>query len=253
MRKSSTNIGILGFIEKLIRKHPLIYIIFRTLIRYTSIFEKDFDGLKIIKFDKKINIIDVGASDGISVKYFLNNLNVNKIICFEPHKQYTRILKKNKNLIVKSYAIGDKIGSRKIFFPRYTLLNFKYDLITYAHYEIKLLKHFLKDFKFRKNLTIQSSNLKIKKINKLNYKIDLIKIDTNGFELNVIRGLINIIKKDKPTLIVEINKDHRKISSLLRKLKYTDYYYSIKKRKFSRRMDINCTNKYFLQNKKLKN
>ena len=27
--------------------------------------------LKIIKFDKKINIIDVGASDGISVKYFL--------------------------------------------------------------------------------------------------------------------------------------------------------------------------------------
>ena len=87
----------------------------------------------------------------------------------------------------------------------------------------------------------------------LSETIDLIKIDTNGFELNVIRGLINIIKKDKPTLIVEINKDHRKISSLLRKLKYTDYYYSIKKRKFSRRMDINCTNKYFLQNKKLKN
>jgi len=86
MRKSSTNIGIIGIFEKIIRSHPLVYWIVRSLIRYTNIFEVDFDGLKKIYLNNNINIIDVGASDGLSVKFFLNNLSVNKVICFEPYK-----------------------------------------------------------------------------------------------------------------------------------------------------------------------
>ena len=82
MRKSKTNEGFFSILEKIIRSHPAIYLIIRNLIRYTNIFEKDFDGLKKINFNNKINIIDVGASDGLSVKFFLNNLSVNKVICF---------------------------------------------------------------------------------------------------------------------------------------------------------------------------
>ena len=101
MRKSSTNIGIIGIFEKLTRSHPLIYWIIRSLIRYTDIFERDFDGLKKLYFNNNMNIIDVGASDGLSVKFFLKNLSVNKVICFEPYKAYINILKKNKKIIVK--------------------------------------------------------------------------------------------------------------------------------------------------------
>ena len=42
MRVSKTNEGFLSVLEKIIRAHPLIYIIFRVLIRFTNIFEKDF-------------------------------------------------------------------------------------------------------------------------------------------------------------------------------------------------------------------
>ena len=66
MRASKTNIGFLGF-QKIIRSHPILYFICRSLIRFTNIFERDFDGLKN-KF-KDINIIDIGASDGIAVKF----------------------------------------------------------------------------------------------------------------------------------------------------------------------------------------
>ena len=83
MRKSFTNIGIIGIFEKIIRSHPLIYWIARSLVRYTNIFERDFDGLKKIYLNNKINIIDVGASDGLSVKFFLSNLSVNKVIFFK--------------------------------------------------------------------------------------------------------------------------------------------------------------------------
>lgn len=251
MRKSSTNIGLLGIIESIIRKHPLVYLIFRSLIKFTNIFEKDFDGLKLLNFKHKINIIDVGASDGISVKYFFKNLSVNKIICYEPYQDYVNSLKKFDNIIIKPYAIGDKNCVKKIFYPTYSFFKKKYNLITYAHYDMNLMKHFIKDFYFRKNLIISSSYLKIKRIYKINYKVDLIKIDTNGYELNVIKGLLKIIKKDKPALIVEINKDHNKISNILKQYGYKSYYYSINEKKFSKKFNKNCTNKYFLQNTNL--
>lgn len=248
MRVSSTNIGILGYLEKLIRSHPLIYIFFRSLIRFSNIFEKDFDGCKNIIFKKKINIIDIGASDGISIKYFFNNLPVNKIICFEPHKEYVNILKNIKEkIIIKPYAIGNKNIYKRIFYPRYKFFNKFFDIITYAHYDKSLLKHFIKDFKFRKNLKIVEKKIKIKKIKKIYCKIDLIKIDTNGFELNIIKGLINIIKNSKPALIIEINKDSKKISKVLNKLNYKGFYYSVNKKSFQYKKTFNATNKYFLQ------
>ena len=73
MEFKSATVGILSFFEKIIRSHPLIYIFIRSVVRFTNIFEKDFDGIKLLKFKKKINIIDVGASDGVAVKYFNNN------------------------------------------------------------------------------------------------------------------------------------------------------------------------------------
>ena len=232
----------------------MIYILARSLIRFTNIFEKDFDGCKKILFKKKINIIDVGASDGISIKYFLNNLYVNKIICFEPHKKYINILKRNKkNIIVKPFAIGSKNTVKKIFFPRYKFLNKFFDIITYTHYDKTLLEHFIKDFKFRQNLKIVEKNIKIRKVNKIDYKIDLIKIDTNGFELNIIKGLLNIIKINKPALIIEINKDNKEISKILKKLNYKGYYYSIKKKELQNKQTVNSTNKYFLQSNHVEN
>jgi FkbM family methyltransferase len=253
MRVSSTNIGIVGYLERLIRSHPLIYIFFRSLIRFSNIFEKDFDGCKNIFFKKKINIIDVGASDGISIKYFFNNLPVNKIICFEPYEEYINILKKiKKKIIIKPFAIGNKSTEKKIFFPRYKFFNKFFDIITYAHYDKELLKHFIKDFKYRTNLVIAEKKIKIQRIKKINYKIDLIKIDTNGFELNIIKGLLSTIKKSKPALIVEINKDSKKISKILNKLNYRAWYYSIKEKKFQNKKTINATNKFFLQSNHIK-
>ena len=64
MKESKTNSGILFFLEKIIRSHPLIYFITRYFIRYTNIFEQDANGVSFIKMSKKVNVIDVGASDG---------------------------------------------------------------------------------------------------------------------------------------------------------------------------------------------
>ena len=89
------------------------------------------------------------------------------------------------------------------------------------------------DFKFRKNISIIKKKIFIKKVKKINKKIDLIKIDTNGFELPVIKGLLHIIKQDRPALIIELNEDEKKIEKLLKKFSYKAYYYSTDKKELT--------------------
>ena len=120
--RASISSGIIfSFFEKIIRSHPLIYFLSRSLVRFTNIFEQDFDGVRILNLNDKVNIIDIGASDGIASKFFNKNLNIGSIICYEPNNHYVNILKKIniKNLIVKPFAIGNTNGYKTIFFPRY--------------------------------------------------------------------------------------------------------------------------------------
>ncbi len=108
-KQNTTNLGFFGFIETYIRVIPIIYIFIRQLVRFTNYFEEDFYYLKDIFKDKKINIIDVGASDGISAQFFLRNLNCNKIFCFEKQKFFFKKLlkykKKFKNIIPYNYGL----------------------------------------------------------------------------------------------------------------------------------------------------
>ena len=41
--------GYLSFLEKIARAHHLIYIFLISLVRFTNIFEKDFDGVEILE------------------------------------------------------------------------------------------------------------------------------------------------------------------------------------------------------------
>ena len=89
----------------------------------------------------------------------------------------------------------------------------------------------------------------MKKVGKLNKNIGLIKSDTNGNELFVIKALLNIIKKDKPAIIIEITDDIPAIDKILKKHLYKGYYYSIEAKKFSKSEKKSTLNKYYLQKK----
>lgn len=253
-KKSKTQEGFFYLIEKIIRSHPLLYIISRSLIRFTNIFEIDFKGIKLINFKKNITIFDIGASDGIASKFFLKNLSVKKIYCFEPDKTYVKILKTlniNK-LTIKPYGIGIKDFVSDIYMPRYRFLNRNYDLTTYSFFDKNYLnKQIDLDFKFKKNLSMIKKKIYIKRINKINTKIDLIKIDTNGYEYQVLKGLKKIITNHKPAIILETNQDILKIRKFLNKYSYGSYYYNFKENKLMRIKKKYPLNTYFLHQTQL--
>ena len=219
--------------ENIIRRHPLVYFFARSIVRYTNIFEEDANGIKYLNFKNPLNIIDVGASDGIATNFY-KNLKVNKVICYEPNKSYVNILKtlNRKKIIVKPYAIGDKRTTKVIYFPRYNFLSKKLDLIPYTYYDKKkLIKQVNLDFNFRKNIKIVKDKLKIKGAGKINSDIDLIKIDVNDNGLSVLKELSNVIKKCKPTSI-ETDSEIKKLKNILKNIDMENTIFLIQKNNF---------------------
>ena len=82
-------------------------------------------------------------------------------------------------------------------------------------------------------------------------KIDLIKIDVNGHEYSVVKGLESIIKRDKPVLIVETGDDIKNIDKYLKNYGFRKYLFSNKNHKFFKIKNSYPLNTYFLQKKHL--
>ena len=80
------------------------------------------------------------------------------------------------------------------------------------------------DFFSYKKLNIDKSIIQLKKYRTINKKIDLIKIDVNGYESQIIKAILKQIKKDKPLLVIENNEKLKEINLLLKKYDYKKYY-----------------------------
>ena len=242
-KQNTTQSGSFKWIEKLIRMIPIVYIFFRSLVRYTGYFESDFFYLKKIFRNKSINIIDVGASDGISALFFIRNLKPKKIYCYEPQKIFYRKLinlkKKYKFLKLFNYGLGNKISNETVYYPFVKIFNKKFVLFAYS-FPVKkeLEKQINLDFLIKPK--IYQDKITIKKFKIPKDKINLIKIDTNGSELEVITSIMRLLKRDKPVLIIEnnnINKIYKKVKFLKYKKFYVDNN-TLKKHKSQNNVNI---------------
>ena len=161
-----------------------------------------FQQIKIIKFVKKkffkpIVVFDIGAHYGETIKLFSKRLNIKKIYSFEASPLNYRILKKNisksksEKIKIFNYAAGERISES---FINQTLESSS-STINNLNLNSKYFKRKLKILKIKnKNLFIKKIPIKIitldKFIDEKNINsIDILKIDTEGFEFNVLRGL----------------------------------------------------------------
>jgi FkbM family methyltransferase len=153
-----------------------------------------------LKFLRKNNIIiDVGANEGQSVKRFLSIFPNSKIHSFEPTKQAFNILKKNfigKNIYINNFALGCRCEKKFINVYRRSVNSSFNSPIKDSYWERK------KKIQYNSNTLISKkeeakvitldSYLKKRKIK----FVDLLKIDTQGFEENVLKGAKNSLKSN---------------------------------------------------------
>jgi FkbM family methyltransferase len=223
--KKNTQTGFLKIIENLVLIHPLFYLICRRFAQYLSIYESEMNNLKHT-LKNKINIIDIGASDGISAKYFIKNFNINKIYCYEPNKIYYKNLnqlkkKYLKKIILKKFGISSKKKKEYIYIPYYKFFNKTFYLSSWAFYNLNLLKKNIKFvFFFYKSIKVIKKYINLRQFTLINNKINLIKIDTNGYEYEIIKSLEKQIIRDRPFIIVENNHQKYRIIKNLKKYNY---------------------------------
>jgi FkbM family methyltransferase len=171
---------------------------------------------KIINFFKNYNVleynilIDVGAHKGETIVNFLRNFQFQKIYSFEASKKTFEVLKVNIAKIKNDYKktnieiFNKGVGSsnkRKTFNELPDSNSSTFNPIdqnsSYFRRKNKILSFFFKkDFFIEKSII---SQIKLSDfISEKNIKdIDILKIDTEGYELEVLKGLensINIVK-----------------------------------------------------------
>jgi FkbM family methyltransferase len=166
-------------------------------------------------------ILDIGANSGIySIVASCINPKAN-IHAFEPVERTSKLLLQNislnmpNNIFFHQKAVSNKTGIATF-----------YDVPTESQYSASLNEEMLNQIENRISYEVDVIDLDnfepLKSI-----EIDLIKLDVEMHEPEAIEGMIEIIKRDQPFLLIEIlsNEIANKIQSIFSSFEYS--YYNI--------------------------
>ena len=170
----------------------------------------EFNKIGLKKFYRKLlsknpTIIDVGANKGQTIVFFKKIFPRLKIFAFEPSETYKFLEKKyhnDKNIKLSNVAIDKKKGKKKFYYHKFKSYNtsglsgfYKINKDSKDHIRLKSSERnkILKEINFSYSVNCMSlDDIFKKKIN-----IDLLKIDTQGNELNVLKGSKKLLKSIK--------------------------------------------------------
>ena len=188
------------------------------LLNNENIEKETYDFVTKLNLKKNIvnkTFVDIGGNIGTYSLFFKENYNA-KVFVFEPDDDNLSLLLRSKiknklkdfNIISLAISNEDKIES------------FLIDHISGSTGSISSVKN---AGQIRQELYLKKDIITLKLDNFYNIIEDIswIKIDTEGNEVNVIKGMIKIIKLNKANLIIECEDTNiDQIKELLKEVKY---------------------------------
>lgn len=220
--------------------------------------------LRILKFFKKkilnqfITVIDIGAHKGETIELFNGAFNINKIYSFEPNVNLFKFLKSikkyntNNKIEIFNLGFGDKNEQKKLNIFTDSSSSTLNDINENSEY-FKRKKRFMSFFTRDKNFLVEKQTVQIRNLSEFIFeqsinKIDILKIDTEGYEYNILKNLNNndfakirfIFFEHHYDLMIKKNYKFSDINNLLLKNKF--------KKKFKLRMKFRKSFEYIYEN-----
>tara|TARA_B110000971_G_C20040176_1_gene517746 strand:- start:24942 stop:25682 length:741 start_codon:yes stop_codon:yes gene_type:complete len=203
------------------------------------------DIIKINTTKNNPTIIDVGANEGQSIIRFRKKFPNSIIHSFEPNLDAFKILKKNfendSKIIINNKAVGD-INEKKTFYETKKTTHSSF-------YKINNKSEWIKIRSKEHNTTISGYTKKEREVEVITLdkycnennidKVDLLKIDTQGYEEEVVKGCKFLIKENKINLIEteimldDVYKRNISIYDIEKNLQNIYKLIGIKKKKFN--------------------
>jgi FkbM family methyltransferase len=160
-------------------------------------------------------IFDVGANSGI-YSLIAQSVNPNSVVfAFEPIERNLELLNYNNklnkfNIRINNNAVSSSDGQATMFILP-NVVNYMASVNKNRYVDKEVIETSVSTIKLSSFITMNNIE-----------KVDLIKIDVEGHELEVLQGLEPYLKKMAPTLLIEIIGDTNayKIQNLLKDLNY---------------------------------
>jgi len=173
----------------------LFFIDFRHKNKIISFFKDKFKN-------QPLTIIDVGAHVGETISLFSKNFTIKKMICYEASRlNFNKLTKfrnfKNINIVLNNIALGSKETELEFFQTSESSSSTFCKIDQNSNYfkrKKNILNVFSQEQYILKSELIKTTTLK-SEFNKYDLRyIDILKIDTEGFEFDIIKGTNESLK-----------------------------------------------------------
>lgn len=193
-----------------IRFHPYLVNSCQKLLKYVPFLlphDKSYYGFAHLATSNNGLFVDVGANDGTSALGFRRINKTYSIVSIEPNRLFRQALRAVTRRIKRFRYIMVGAGSKTCQKILYIPLANGIPIYTAASLDLDYVTSSMKYYFSTQKITYIRQVVRIMPLDKLTLHPDIIKLDTEGYDLEALRGLWKTIRTHRPYVLIEYNKD----------------------------------------------
>ena len=217
-------------VDQAIRRNVYAYQLFRTYVGRLGFMlplELEFHAFRVLPSTARL-FLDIGANDGISARSFRLFNKTTPILSIEANPCHEEALKRTKAALAlfdyKLMAAGARRGELVLHTPVFRGIALTaYAAMDRSEAEQRLRRDMPSS---RDRLKFIETVVPVVPIDDLTLTPDFVKIDVEGFEIEVLRGMMATIECCKPVFMIEFDPGQEAaITDILRPFDYRPYVF----------------------------
>jgi FkbM family methyltransferase len=229
-----------SFGQHTLRRWPALYALAKRTYGYVSFrlgkpHEEDFAFFRNLRGEPGV-FVDVGANAGQSARSLrLFNQDL-RIVSFEPNKLLEPELRFTKRLLGADYEYRmHGLGSARQAIELFVPLAGRTPMTPWATADRQTLESNLPTIEreLGTRITVETVPVEILRFDDVGLVPTVVKIDVEGFELDVLLGMLKTIEHARPVFMIEASRATPEIHKLLRPFGYRFFLYDAAENKLS--------------------